>query len=197
MIALGAEPTATRSDGRPFYTLPVIEDDDRHPGVISDSSTIADYIERNYPSPSVFPTGTRALQAAFIAFLSSSLGPALRPLVIPAVNNILDKRGQEYFRRTREAQFGTTLENVLPLGSEKREKQWLEVAGVLDRVSSWMEGSEGDWLGGHSPVYADFVLASLLLWVIKGGVPDGWSRIKGWNDGRWAKLVDNCAAFLK
>lgn len=199
MKALGAAPTGTKANGSPAYTLPVISDDARDPGVVADSANIADYLERSFPTPAVFPPGTRALQAGFIHLLATTLQPALRPLLVPAVAPILDTRGQEYFRRTRELQFGTVLEDVMPAGSEKRERQWAEVARVLDRIAAWLDDAESDgpWLGGKNPVYADFVLAVHFIWLIKVDVPDGWSRVQDWNDGRWRKLIENCGPYMK
>ncbi|KZV79730.1 hypothetical protein EXIGLDRAFT_714809 [Exidia glandulosa HHB12029] len=196
-LDLGAAPTSTRPwDGQAFYTLPVIEDDARHPGVISDSSSIAEYIESNYPTPSVLPSSSRTLQACFVSYLATNLLPALRPLVIPAVHRILDQRGQEYYRRTREPQFGVALEKILPYGSAAREEQWMKIAGVLDKIAGWFDENEG----AESPVYADFVLAAYLLWLVKrsGANQDGWAtgRVRDWNDGRWAKIVKNCAPYM-
>ena len=144
----------------------------------------------------MFPPRTRASQACVLAFLSRNLIPALRPLVVPHVFNILDERGAEYLRRTREPQFGRSLEEVMPPGPV-REAQWATVSSFLDLVASWLDESEGEWLGGDAPIYADLVLASHFIWIIRSAVPDGWPRISTWNDGRWAKFMDQCSPYIR
>ncbi|KAH7100782.1 hypothetical protein BKA62DRAFT_619584 [Auriculariales sp. MPI-PUGE-AT-0066] len=195
MIALKAAPTSQRADGSPFYTLPVIKDAD---SIISDSYDIADYIDRKYPTAhaAAFPPRTRAAQACILSFLSRNLLPVLRPLVIPHIHPILDPRGAAYMRLTREAQFGSTLEFILPLGTPEREAQWDKVARELEMVGAWFEESEGDWLGGTEPFYADLVLAAHFLWIIKGRVPDGWERVRLWHEGRWERFMDQCEPYI-
>lgn len=196
MKGIGGQPTAKRADGSPLYTLPVIEDGTRRL-VVADSAKIAEYLDAHYAADApLFPPNTRALQAAALSYINANLLPSLRPLVVPSVVRILDPRGAEYFRRTREAAFGCTLEDVLPAG-EKREEHWKAVFKALDEIASWFDGK---WLGGDKPVYADFVLGAWLQWMRKvttaqPGV-DGWDRVKDANGGRWSRYLDNLEPYM-
>jgi len=91
---------------------------------------------------------------------------------------------------------------VLPLGTPEREAQWQKVEAALDTVAGWLEHSEADGVelffgGKEGPMYADLVLAANLLWVQRTKVPDGWSRIAEWHDGRWAQLLDQFDAWIE
>jgi hypothetical protein len=66
---IGAEPTMIRKDGRPYYSLPVIQDP-KTGAVISDSARIAEYLDETYPdTPKVFPAG------ALCFAVSKMMGP--------------------------------------------------------------------------------------------------------------------------
>ncbi|KAF8592188.1 hypothetical protein K439DRAFT_1324925, partial [Ramaria rubella] len=66
MLTIGAAPTGTRLDGSPFYIDPSQRTSTGEPTVISDTWTIAEYLDRVYPEPGMLlPNGTKVLRALF------------------------------------------------------------------------------------------------------------------------------------
>ncbi|KAG8778576.1 hypothetical protein FRC15_010669 [Serendipita sp. 397] len=66
---------------------------------------------------------------------------------------------------------------------------------------------ETHWvMGPIGPTFADFALGGILYWIqsVENPAEDGegkrgtgelWSKIKTWNGGRWAKLMDSLAPW--
>ena len=191
-IKLGAKPTGLQLDGsgRPRYTLPVIQDPHHGPEPISDSFAIAEYLDRTYPeTPTLLPSGTNALQAAFISTFEKNV--KLWPIMLPATHTNLRKPGQEYYRKTVETLIGKKLEDLSPPGPV-REECWKQVKQWFDVVDGWFQKEEGPYFMGNKISFADIVVASYLTWVriILGEESEGWKDIITWNSSRWGKLTD-------
>jgi len=138
--------------------VPVIRDGDH---VVSDSWTIAEYLEEAYSEhPTLFggPTGQR--HARFVnAWADSTLNPAISRMIVLDVWRVIDPRDQEYFRKSREARFGMTLEEVC----RDRGKRIAEFRRTtLQPVRLVLEAQQ--WLGGDSPSYADYIVFSGFQW---------------------------------
>ena len=112
-------------------------------------------------------------------------------LFFPPSCAILDDRGNEYFRRTRELVFGKTLEDFSPEG-EVREGHWMALEAGYDQIAAIIEknGPGIDYVaGGSEPTRADFILVAFLI-RIKIVLPEEWEkRVKEWSGGRWARLL--------
>ena len=83
------------------------------------------------------------------------------PLVILEMYNGLDDKDKEYFRRTREARFGHTLEQIVPQG-ERRTQQLAAVGSGIETIAKEITKHAGEgavFFGGDSPVFADIALA--------------------------------------
>ncbi len=102
--------------------VPVIVDDGR---VVHDSSAIADYLETHYPErPSLFGDAAGKALTKFVQnWTETVLQPGLVGFVVLDICRHSAPQDQDYFRRSREERFGTTLENVV----KDRE---LEIAGI-------------------------------------------------------------------
>lgn len=188
---IGAAPTSNEA---PYYTLPVIQDKSTG-AVISDGPLIVEYLDKQYPdTPALFPPGTMALQAGFIAAHANAISP-VRQFVIPRVNSRLNPRSKEYFRRTREQRFGKDMEDITPVG-EARVVEWGKYRDGLGKVDSWFKKSAGPFLTGESITFADVSVVSCLIWlkVIFGEDSPEWKDIASWHNGRWDSLV---TAFAK
>ncbi|KII88641.1 hypothetical protein PLICRDRAFT_631738 [Plicaturopsis crispa FD-325 SS-3] len=190
---IGAEPTTLKSDGSPYYTLPVIKDNATGV-VVADSMKIAAYLDATYPeTPALFPAGTRALQHAFQSAYFGTLG-AWFAIGASGSNSILRPRGEEYFRRTREADYGVRLEELSPAGSEVRTSGMKQVKAGFDTVDGWLQQSEGAYVMGDTVSFADITIASWVGW-FKLVVPEEWEAISTWHGGRWAKILDNMEKY--
>ncbi|EJD40728.1 hypothetical protein AURDEDRAFT_69764 [Auricularia subglabra TFB-10046 SS5] len=186
--SIGAQPSGKRPDtGADLYTVPAVAID----GLATvDSERIAEYLDRTFPeAPALFPKGTRALQAAFIdLFTTSALRPAAQ-LFIPGIAEQLDPAGAQYFRATRSAWFGgVPLEEWAPLGSEKRDNAWKRAEEGWSRLAAIYQKSDGAWLTGAQPVYADLVVLATLITMSKAIPEDEWRALLGWHGGIWGRL---------
>ncbi|KAF8965876.1 hypothetical protein BDZ97DRAFT_1810125 [Flammula alnicola] len=186
--------TSKNTDGRPHYTLPAIHDPST--GVyLADSFLIAEYLEKTYPTPSLFPHNTLGLQTPFNDTYGGQMD-ALWNFILPATCLVLNPPSEEYFRRTREKLFGTTLEDLVPKG-ENAVVEWAKYKDGLGKVDTWYAKSGGPFLIGDAVSWADFVVAAYLIWlrIIWGEDSQQWKDITSWHQGRWKILIDNLKKY--
>jgi glutathione S-transferase len=136
--------------------VPVIQDSGT---VVFDSWKIAEYLEDRAPTPTLFGGATGRAHAAFVnAWADGVLVGAIARLIVRDLLDVIDPRDHAYFRSSREARFGMSLEAV-QAGREQRLAAFrdllLPVRLVLRRQQ---------WLGGAAPSYADHIVAGTLMW---------------------------------
>jgi len=189
---LGINPTGKKPDGSPYYTLPAIHDPSTNT-YLADAFTIAEYLEKTYPdTPSIFPHETASLQNAFVFALTPSLMP-VSPLIVPLIFPKLGtKRSEEYFRRTREHNYGKPLEDIIPVGNERIEL-WAKFREGMNLVDKCMAKTDakGPFVMGDTISWADFLLSGGLMWfkILWGEESEEWKEIASWNEGRWDNLL--------
>jgi len=137
--------------------VPVIRDGDR---VVSDSWAIAEYLEDAYPDrPSLFGGAGGRAHARFVnAWADGVMLPGIARLIVRDLLDVVDARDRGYFRQSREARFGRTLEAV----QEGREGRLAEFQASLLPVRLVL--GRQTWLGGGAPSYADHILFGTLQW---------------------------------
>jgi glutathione S-transferase len=186
---IGASPTAF-DNGSPVYTLPVIQDPSTGK-VVSDSWTIAEYLDENYPDrPSLFPKGTRGLQWSFISTANTmAFDHWLDPLILPTYNQ-LPPRSQEYFRPRREKLWGCRLEEIST--GEQPAKNWADAEAGFTKLTNVIakNGEGSQWFLGDTISYLDLFTVAELMWIkqVLGG--KDWERARSWDGGFWGKFVD-------
>ncbi|RPD77734.1 hypothetical protein L226DRAFT_458357 [Lentinus tigrinus ALCF2SS1-7] len=200
---IGAAPTSTKPDGSPFYTCPFIYDPNTRIAV-SDSVAIARYLDKTYPDTHpLVPKATAALQQAFLRAFEAEILPGkgeLFALMMPQSHARLNERSQPYFRRTREAVLGQSLEEAAPRGSEKAKRLWEGVRSGFHAVAEWLKRAEDGgkelFFGGEGIVFADTVVAAFLTWIrlAFGEESEEWKGVLSWDGGRWGKFAE---AFRK
>jgi glutathione S-transferase len=136
--------------------VPVIRDD---ANVVFDSWAIAEYLEQLVPAPTLFGGPTGRAHAAFInAWADGVMIGGIARLIVRDLFDIIDPKDRAYFRSSREARFGDSLEAV-QAGREDRLATFrdllLPIRLVLRRQ---------DWLGGAAPSYADHIVTGTLMW---------------------------------
>lgn len=142
-------------------TIPVIEDKGEH---ICDSWVIANYLEDTYPNtPSLFGEGgAKGPGRPYSQFLQHwsmrAISFPLLHVIIKDIYDRLDPADQPYFRESREARFGTTLEQMV----EGREKTVEEFRAGLNPLRTCLD--DQPFLSGAAPLYPDYVIAAALLW---------------------------------
>lgn len=136
--------------------VPVIQDAGT---TVFDSWAIAEYLEEQAPMPSLFGGAIGRAHAAFInGWADSVMVGGIAPLVIRDLLDAIDPKDRAYFRSSREARFGKTLEQVQEDRTDRVaafRTSLLPVRLVLRRQA---------WLGGAGPSYADHIVAGTLMW---------------------------------
>ncbi|GJD51170.1 Beta-etherase [Methylobacterium crusticola] len=166
--------------------VPVLVDGDR---TVADSSAIAAYLEAAYPDrPSLFGGGAgEALTRFTVGWTDLVLHGALVPLILLDVHRHLDEPDRRYFRESREARFGTSLEAVCP----DPDAQLASFRRALSPVRATLRGQP--FLGGAAPLYADFVVMGAFLWARGvsplGLLPDD-DPVAGWRARMLERLSD-------
>jgi glutathione S-transferase len=146
--------------------VPVIRDGDT---VVSDSWTIAGYLEDTYPDrPSLFGGPIGRAHARFInAWADSVMVGGIARLIVRDLLDVVDPKDRTYFRESREARFGMTLEAVQE-GRDARVADFraslLPVRLVLGRQTPGSSARGQAWLGGDAPSYADYIVFGSLQW---------------------------------
>jgi len=204
MKRLGVITTFTKRDGSPFYTVPVIVDPnhitpDGKPTVLADSWKIAEYLDEKYPGPGLlFPKGTKPLQSIFHDYVTKSIFVNIRFILATRIMDVLNDGSLAYWRETREAAFGTKLEEICPKGSQKWNDTWETVQKGFNELAAHLDknGPDNDFVMGKEPTFADFILMSLLQ-VIHAVISDEWEgRVQHWDGGKWKKIRERSAAWL-
>ncbi|KAK7028612.1 glutathione S-transferase-like protein ustS [Favolaschia claudopus] len=191
---IGADPTSTKADGRPHYTLPVIQDLSTG-AVISDTTRIAQYLDATYPDkPLLMPAGTAGFHLAFQEAAHALISP-IYPYGLPASQLKMNPSSAEYFRRTREISWGKSLEDLTPKG-DLDVAEWKKLKDGFTKIDEWFQagGKENLYFMGEKPCYADLWMTSYAMW-ISLSLPDKWEDMKTWNGGKWAKLLKSLEQY--
>lgn len=137
--------------------VPVIRDGDT---VVSDSWSIAEYLEGTYPDrPSLFGGATGRAHARFInGWADGVMMGGIARLIVRDLLDVVDPKDRAYFRESREARFGMSLEAA----QEGRETRVADFRATLLPVRLVL--SRQAWLGGDTPSYADHIIFGSLQW---------------------------------
>jgi glutathione S-transferase len=164
--------------------VPILVDGDR---VIHDSWNIAVYLEAQFPDrPSLFGgTVGRALTRHINLWSDTTLGLAIRRLIAADFIYCLAPEDRAYYRRSREAQFGCTLEAYCA----DRERWLNEFAITIAPLEQTL--TEQPYLAGDEPAYADYVLFSAFQYVRLGSPHEflvSGSAVRRWRDAIVARF---------
>ena len=136
--------------------VPVVRDDGH---VVHDSWAIASYLEEAYPMPTLFGGRAGLAHAQFInAWADSILMPAIVPLILRDVFDVIAPEDRDYFRSSREARFGCSLE-ALQADRDTRVTSFRQVLAPLRLLLRRQK-----WIGGAAPSYADHIVLGTLMW---------------------------------
>ena len=136
--------------------VPVIRDGET---VVSDSWSIAVHLEDQYPGAALFGGATGKAHAQFVnAWADGVLVGGIVRLILRDLFDIIDSKDRAYFRSSREARFGATLEAI----QEGRENRLAAFRDLLLPLRLVLRRQ--DWLGGAAPSYADHIVAGTLMW---------------------------------
>ena len=160
------------------HFVPIVVDGER---VIHDSWNIACHLEERFPdAPSLFPGGGREVARLVNHWADLTLGTAIRRLIAADFPLCLDAGDRDYYRRSREAVFGCTLEEYVA-----DRPRWLaEFAAITEPLERTL--TERPFICGPAPGYADYIVFSVFQYARLGApqdfVPLG-SALRAWRDG--------------
>ncbi len=138
-----------------YDKVPVLTDGDT---VVTDSFEIMRYLDRAYPEAPVLGEGVSLQRVMFFKQLvERSITPALFKIVVLDLLEAIHPDDRAYFRKTREARFGATLEAV---SNPEQGRQQLKQA--LVPVSAQLK--ESLFLYGETPSGADYLLFGSMMW---------------------------------
>jgi glutathione S-transferase len=135
--------------------VPVLCDGDK---VVTDSFEIMRYLDEAYPDAPVLGAGVSYQRALFFKhFIERSVAPSLFRIVVLDLLAAIHPGDRDYFRETREARFGCTLEafHQPEQGREALQKTLAPVRGML---------RDTPFLDGDTPSGADYLLFGSMMW---------------------------------
>ncbi|KIZ34034.1 MULTISPECIES: glutathione S-transferase family protein [Rhodopseudomonas] len=137
--------------------VPVLLDGD---AAVCDSWAIANYLEDTYPDrPSLFGgAGGRAMARMLNWWGDVAVVGGIFPLIAADIVGHLPPEDQAYFRKTREARLGKTLEDAAAIRDQA-------VAGFrksLDPLRLTLKTQP--FIGGEQPNYADYIVFGPFQW---------------------------------
>lgn len=137
--------------------VPVLIDGEH---TVSDSWAIANYLEDTYPDrPSLFGgEGGRAMGRMINWWGDTVVIGGMFPFIVADIHGHLRPVDQAYFRQTREARFGKTLEEV----ASTRDKGVEAFRKSLDPMRLTLKTQP--FLGGTAPNYADYIVFGGFQW---------------------------------
>ncbi|KAH7907798.1 hypothetical protein BJ138DRAFT_1013958 [Hygrophoropsis aurantiaca] len=187
MKDIGAQPSKN-ADGSETYTVPVLKDPNTQ-SIITDSFAIAEYLEKTYPAKPIFPNNSNALIRVFDPAFGAANQAAIK-LIMRRTTDILNPRSKDYFIRARTKMFRLARWEDLAPDGERRDTDWANLKKGLETVNGWYEKSDGQWIMGNTFSYADIIVACRIFWYKNVLTDEEWRELSSWNDGRWARLVE-------
>ncbi|WP_315803295.1 glutathione S-transferase family protein [Bradyrhizobium sp. SZCCHNS3002] len=137
--------------------VPVMLDGDR---AVADSWAIANYLEDTYPDrPSLFGgAGGRAIARFMNAWGDIAIVGGIFPLIIADIPKNLAAADADYFRKSREARFGKSLEEVMAA----RDQAVIGFRRSLEPLRQTLKTQA--FIGGDAPDYADYIVFGGFQW---------------------------------
>lgn len=131
--------------------VPVLIDGGR---AIADSWAIANYLEDSYPdAPPLFGSDDARKLARFVnCWADGVLQPALLKTLISDIFDHVHEGDRAYFRESREARFGKTIESF----KNERERWFSEFRTVLIPLRAMLAAQP--YFGGDHQSYADYIV---------------------------------------
>jgi glutathione S-transferase len=156
-VAVGFTEIPAIEDGS-TPTVPLLRDGGR---LVRDSFDIALYLDEAYPErPSLFGGEGGKAMARFIENWSQSiLHTAVTRIAILDIHDLLDPTDQAYFRRSREARLGASLEDVAAAGKAEIEG----FASKLQPLRNMLKLQP--FIGGEGPLFPDYIVFGALQWL--------------------------------
>ncbi|KAK1221766.1 hypothetical protein PQX77_015422 [Marasmius sp. AFHP31] len=193
---LNVAPVRKFADGEDFYTLPVIQDQEKGKAV-GDSFDIAVYLDKTYPNSGdrLFPNGV-ALSAVFNKYVDEAF---TKHVILVALGMPFNPKTAEVTKAEFLQRNGLERWKQLSVEGEERTKKIEEYkVGLNDLAAAYKyrPNVETPWLeGGRSSTYADLIAGGWLA-MMKFTFKE-WEDMKTWHDGLWARIDSELEKFAQ
>ena len=129
-------------------------------GAVVDSWVIANYLEDAFPDhPSLFGgEGGRNMSRLINSWGDIAVVGGIFPTIVADIPSHLGPVDADYFRKSREARLGRSLEDV----TAEREKTVVAFRRSLEPLRQTLKGQP--YLGGAAPNYADYIVFGGFQW---------------------------------
>lgn len=165
-------------EGSGLKTVPAIKDGDTW---ISESLTIARYIDDNFSGDRLFETPLAAEQASIINnWFDRNIIMPMFPMIATDIYDALDDTNKEYFKATREPRLGGRKIEDMRAGREELREAFKANFSPLESILA-----TNTYLSGKTPAFADYCLMGSLMWphIITDFDPVSESAaLKDWRD---------------
>jgi glutathione S-transferase len=136
--------------------VPVLVDGDK---TVVDSWAIADYLDAAYPARPLLASASERGLAKFVGHWTETVvHPGLARLIMADVWAHLHEKDKPYFRESREARFGMTLEAFCA----DRETKLAAFRQSLAPLRATLQGQP--YVAGAAPDYGDYIVFSAFQW---------------------------------
>jgi len=127
---------------------------------VVDSWAIANYLEDNFPDrPSLFGgEGGRSIGRLVNAWGDIAVVGGIFPMVAADIHSLLGPADADYFRSSREARLGRTLEEV----AAERDRTVVSFRKSLEPLRQTLKAQP--YIGGAAPNYADYIVFGGFQW---------------------------------
>jgi len=165
--------------GSGVKTVPVIKDGDKW---ISESLTIARYLEDNFSGDRLFETPLAAEQAVIINnWFDRNIVMPMFPMIVTDIYDALDTANKKYFKATREPRLGGRKIEDMRAGRDELRAAFRANFSPLESILA-----TNAYLSGETPAFADYCLMGSLVWphIVSDFDPISESAVlRDWRDG--------------
>lgn len=138
-----------------YDKVPVLCDGDQ---VVTDSFEIMRYLDKAYPDAPVLGEGVSYQRVLLFKYMvERSVNPALFRIIAMDLFAAVHPDDQDYFRTSREARFGCTLEEF-----QQPEQGKQQLNHALAPMRDVLKGS--NFLDGDTPSGSDYLLFGSMMW---------------------------------
>jgi len=125
-----------------------------------DSWNIAVHLEDRFPDrPSLFGSRSAIAITRFVnSWADSILIPAIARVILLDIYQCISAADRDYFRTSREAYFGTSLEQVVA----DQPQRLADLRTALQPLRRMLKNQR--FIGGSTPTYADYCVFGMFMW---------------------------------
>lgn len=158
--------TGINAIGEGIGSVPVLETDGQ---LVRDSFDIALYLDDEFPdrTPLFGHPGVVSAARFVEGWAQTAINPIIFRMIAGEIHGVLDENSQDYFRDSREARIGKSLEAFQEGVDALADRLFAALAPLRHALK------HQDFIGGSEPLFADYIVLGPIMWLmtIHGSVP--------------------------